>query len=121
MPIEYAQALYNSLRVSKNKSETVDEFISILRNHGKMKALPTILKEIERLYAKEYSKEPILYIAKKEYEATALKLLKEKISTDPIVKVNDFLIGGWRFVGANMLIDNSYKAALLKLYKQITA
>ncbi|PCI28383.1 hypothetical protein COB52_03765 [Candidatus Kaiserbacteria bacterium] len=111
MPAEYAQALHNSLETSETP---VESLVQILKREGKLKALPAILKEFQRIEERTSSQKPTVYVAKEE------DIEKVSMQFDAEVLIDESLIGGFRYVDKDTLIDSSYKAALLKLYRKIT-
>lgn len=127
MPIEYAHALHNSLKGVTKDSEVnnyVDALISTLKKSGKLKALPSILREFERIQLKKNSHKPKLTIANESHKAGALKELEGKIagsSSDITITIDQNIVGGWRYENNDTLLDTSYKAALIELYRRITA
>jgi len=127
MPTEYAHALSHSLaKVTEKKeaTERVDALVETLEQAGKLKALPAILREYERIEAKKTSVNPTITVAREEDGDGALKELMDMVDAVPkniSVDVEDNIIGGWRFSDKDTLIDNSHKAALLKLYKSVTS
>ena len=127
MPTEYAHALTQSLAGVTDDSvigARVDAFIATLKKHGKLKALPAIARELERIQARAHSQQPTLFVAQKSDEERALTEARAQLNRDlPHVEVivDENLTGGWRYVDSDTLLDTSYKAALLKLYRNITA
>jgi len=126
MPVEYAHALSHSLANVTEKQDALDRVDSLvysLRESGKLKALPAILKEYERIEAKKTSVKPTIEVASEKDKDNALQELMEKLNATPkniVVEVKDNLIGGWRYTDKDTIIDESYRAALLKLYRNIT-
>lgn len=126
MPVEYAHALYSSLASASSKEEAlerVDELIAVLERNGKRKALPSILRELERLHAQSHAQKPTLVVANEASTATAKVELGTHIAKDvhADITVDDNLVGGWRYSDNDTLIDASYKTALLNLYRKVTA
>lgn len=124
MVVEYAHALKKSTTGATKQQLTkrFDAFLELLKNEGKLKALPAILKELQRLDEQEQAQAPTLYVASKKAETRAKRELKEALEekSTPTVATDETLIGGWRFVGGDTLVDRSYKTALIKLYRNIT-
>ena len=124
MVIEYAHALAKSTEgTSKDQAKIyVARLVEILKREGKLKALPQILREFKRIIEQRNAKTPTLTVAQKKDAANATKelkaILKEAVVSDSVV--DDSIIGGWRYVGRDTLVDNSYKTALIDLYRNIT-
>ncbi|MAZ67721.1 hypothetical protein CL652_03055 [bacterium] len=125
MPVEYAHALSRSLENAANSSEAeahVDELVAVLKREGKMRALPAILRELERLQAREYAQKPTLTVTKESDSQKALKELGNHLRSVPEVEIqtDERLVGGWRYTDGDTLVDASYKTALLQLYRRVT-
>ncbi|MBL4644393.1 MAG: F0F1 ATP synthase subunit delta, partial [Candidatus Pacebacteria bacterium] len=116
MPTEYAQALANSLTGATEKAdamERVDSMVTALAKVGKLKALPAILKEYERIESRKASVQPTLTVARQSDGDEALKELMDTLGAVPkniTVTIEDNLIGGWRYLSGDTLIDSSHKA-----------
>lgn len=126
MPIEYAHALSHALASTTSDAEAeacIDELIGILRRDGKLKALPAIVRELERMHARSRAQQATLTVANEQATETARAELGAYMSKDvhAHVEVDDTLIGGWRYADKDTLIDASYKTALLTLYRNVTA
>jgi len=128
MPIEYAQALENSLEGVTSEAqatERVNALVTVLKNAGKLKALPAILREFKRMQLRKTAQRATLTIAHKDTEQVAraelAARLTEKTVGDISIAIDENLIGGWRYVDHDTLVDTSYKAGLLELYRKITA
>lgn len=127
MPVEYAHALHRSvskLSTKKQVEACFDAFLEQLKKEGKSKALSSILREYIRICARESAQEPTLMVARKDDVQTAKEEVSERLGKkfDSLHTVTDAnLIGGWRYVDNDTLIDTSYKAALLALYRRITS
>ena len=126
MPIEYAQALTNSLEGVTKKEDAlnrVDALVQALQKAGKQKALPAILREFKRIQLRKNAQKPTLTLAKAGIEKNALVELVERLGekqSDIAIETDENLVGGWRYVNHDMLLDTSYKAALLELYRHVT-
>lgn len=125
MPVEYAHALSRSLENATSSSEAearVDELVTVLKREGKMRALPAVLRELERLQARKSSQKPTLTVTKESDSRKALEELGNHLSKVPEVEVktDERLVGGWRYTDSDTLVDASYKTALLELYRRVT-
>ena len=127
MPLEYAHALHNALKKASTKNEAtshVDALVATLKDSGKLKALPAILREYQRIQLRKNAQKPTLTLSAKEKESEALKELEQKLGekvSDVAIATDENLVGGWRYVHHDTLIDASYKTALLELYRRVTA
>jgi F0F1-type ATP synthase delta subunit len=125
MPVEYAHALSQSLEsITHNTGaeSRVDALVVLLKKEGKMRALPAILRELERLEARKSSQKPMLAVSKESDLQSAFEELRGYLSTTPEIatKIDERLIGGWRYTDRDTRIDASYKTALLELYRRVT-
>lgn len=126
MPTEYAHALYHSLKDVTSEAEVttrMSALMRVLRKAGKMKALPTILREFTRIHERNAARQATLTVARETDLPTARAALAARLPgahSDVAAVVDDTLIGGWRYVHHDTLIDTSHKAALLALYRRIT-
>jgi len=120
MEKEYAQALARSFRSGTDEAKLVDGFVKHLKEEGRMKLLPGILRELKNIQARAEKLAPSIEIAHESERASARAGAKEAgIDTDN-VRVNDTLIRGWRARSGGMIIDRSAKQALVDLYQKIT-
>lgn len=138
MPKEYAHALAQSLQGVTDASTIdshIDALVASLERSGKRPALPAVLREYERLVARKHIATPTLYVAHEREADGARKDLTEYLATHDIaiqastnqkgdeekkIVIDDTLVGGWRYIGKDILVDASHKAALLSLYRRIT-
>ncbi|MAJ97086.1 hypothetical protein CL644_02220 [bacterium] len=126
MPIEYAHALHNARKKASTKDEAanyVDALVATLKESGKLKALPAILREYQRIQVRKNAQKPILTLSTKEEEDEALKELEQRLGDkvgDVAIATDENLVGRWRYVNHDTLLDTSYKAALLELYRRVT-
>ncbi|QSH39551.1 F0F1 ATP synthase subunit delta [Candidatus Kaiserbacteria bacterium] len=127
MPAEYAHALHNTLKKASTKSEAsghVDALVAALQKSGKLKALPAILREYERIELRKNAHKPTLTLSDTKDEGIARKELEQRLGekiSDVAIETDENLVGGWRYIHNDTLLDTSYKAALLELYRRVTA
>ena len=118
---KYAKALFDLI---KDKSEaevekTFEDFLRYLKEKQKIKLLPKIMAELEKLYQKAAKSAPKLYIAKEEdaekvaKKAEAFALAKTVIVKDPEI------IGGFKIKTKDFIFDASFKRYLLDLYETL--
>lgn len=75
-----------------------DEFVKHLKRTGRMKLLPTVLRELRTEAMREQKRAP-----KKE-----------------TAKQNPSLISGWRELKDGLLTDHTGKRALIQIYQKVT-
>lgn len=115
----YAKALIHLIEGGKSEAELFKLLKKHLEEKGRLKLLPKIKRELERMAArrkKEYSK---LEVASESETAQALKELKTLGIEIHGSKVNHALIKGWRTVQKDTLVDRSAKQQLVTLYTNI--
>ena len=115
----YAQVLTRLHSQGKKESELYTHLLRHLKEKGRLKLLPKIKRELERMNAltqKEYGK---LEVANTKETAGALKELKSLGVEVHGSQVNHALIRGWRTVQGGALVDRSAKQELIHLYQNI--
>lgn len=116
----YAQSLRRALVSKQAEQVFFDAFLKHLREAGRMKLLPAILRELRSQAAREEKKAPYVEAASEnEKEAAIAGASKAGISVAD-VSINPSLIRGWRARKDGVLIDRSAKQALVSLYYKIT-
>ncbi len=125
----YAEALYEALK-DKNEKEasTVSaRFFEGIKARGHTGLLKLIPSELEKIEKREYSKN-ITYLITATSSSNAkwshayYHYEKEGIVPQNSVRhdvVDKTIIGGFQIRGKNILIDSSYKKALVDLYQNI--
>lgn len=120
MEKEYAQALARSLEQGTDEKKLVEGLIVHLKEAGRIKLLPGILRELKSLEARRKTLAPSIEVASEDDKAGALEGARQLgIDTD-VVTVNPSLIRGWRARSGSTLVDRSAKHALADLYQRIT-
>lgn len=126
----YAQALYNSLqgKSPESKSALAANFIAVLRTKGHMSLLPSILKDFERISAREekYNATRITVADKaaagRHGEAVAEYATQAGFDAkQAIIEEDPSLIGGFRAERRDMILDGSFKRMLTELYRKFIA
>lgn len=120
----YAQALLGALE--GKKSETAfSNFTKLLKEKGHLKLLPSIKRELERLFKERERKEKVtLFVGEKVSSKEKETILKQfegvagKITTLEEC-LDESLIGGAKIKGRGFRIDGSYKNKLTTLYQSI--
>lgn len=120
MEKEYAQALSESIKRGSDDAKLVDGLMKHLKEEGRMKLLPGILRELKRLQARDAKLAPSVEVASEAEGGAALAAASSAGITAPRVSVNPSLIRGWRARSGSTLVDRSAKKALVDLYQKIT-
>jgi F0F1-type ATP synthase delta subunit len=124
----YAQALEIALRKKSEdvQAQLVKNFLVILRSRGHQKLLPNIVHELEKRLTREQESVKILFAReedkiryKENIQADLLEIAKEK--EEQSQEIDEKLVGGYRVETKNILIDRSYKRALIDLYQKLLA
>ena len=123
----YAQALWTMIEKGKAPHEAVAAMKKELETRGRATLLPKIARAFERLAAKENSKNTLtLSIARTKDAPHAVKEVEKVLAelkigdVDLYETIDESLIGGWRLEGRGVLIDKSWKSALLSIYNRVT-
>lgn len=115
----YAKALDSLLASGMTEEEAFNKLLAHLKESGRMKLLPQLLRELKTQAKRKQAREPMLEVASsaevKDAEASA-----NKEGSTLKASVNPDLISGWRLTTADMLIDRSGKRALIDLYRKVT-
>ncbi|MBU2329973.1 hypothetical protein KKG57_00720 [Patescibacteria group bacterium] len=120
MEKQYAQALAQSLKNGTDEEKLISGFVTHLKEEGRMKLLPGILRELKSIQARSQKLAPHIEIASESEKKQALEEAKEAgIETDS-VSINESLIRGWRARSGGISDDRSAKQALVDLYQKIT-
>ena len=120
MEREYAQALSGSLARGTDEAKLVDGLVKHLKEEGRMKLLPGIVRELKRLQTEASKLAPSLEIATEADRAASMQAAKDAGIETVDVTVNPSLIKGWRARSGSVLVDRSAKQALVDLYQKIT-
>lgn len=120
MEREYAQALSDSLARGTDEAKLVDGLVKHLKDEGRMKLLPGIVRELKRLQSETGKLAPSLEIANESDRASAILGAQEAGINASDITVNPSLIKGWRARSGSVLVDRSAKQALVDLYQKIT-
>ncbi|RJQ35384.1 hypothetical protein C4568_01040 [Candidatus Parcubacteria bacterium] len=124
----YAQALWVMVEKGRTPHEAVAALKRMLEARGRASLFPKIGRAFARLAAKEASKNSFtLTVARQKDAQKAVKEVEKVLTdlkigeTDLYEEVDESLIGGWRLQGRGLLIDNSWKSALLSIYNRATS
>ncbi len=116
----YASAL-NRLDDSVAPEKAVAGLIKNLKDKGRLKLLPAILRELRRMDAGKLATTPLVEVSRESEAQSALSAAKSAGIEASKVVVNPALLQGWRVRGNGKLIDRSAKSNLLDLYRKITS
>ena len=118
-PIEFAQALKMVVDKGLDANTAFDNLLKLLKKKGAISILPKILKEFKKILEIQAIQKPTLSVSTEDaFKQTLSKLnLKE---SEVNKKIDETLIGGYKFEENGILTDHSYKKALLDLYRNIT-
>lgn len=127
----YAYALVQTTRGKDAGAvaDDVDRLNAILKRNGHERLLPRILAAVERILAHEERNTRIEFTAarKEDLARFAPKIFEYRAQLDAgegvgvAERVDDTLIGGFRFRSKSARIDATYKRELLELYRALAA
>jgi F0F1-type ATP synthase delta subunit len=119
MEKQYAQALFDlAQKPGASAADLVKRLMAHLKETGREKLLPRILREYRRIEARAQTFGEELEVASDKEAAKASTEAKSLgITAKPTV--NPALVTGWRARSGSRLIDRSGKRALIDLYRQI--
>jgi F0F1-type ATP synthase delta subunit len=98
----------------------VTKLILHLKSAGRMKMLPEIVRELQKIAARRHALRPTVEVAHEKESAAALRAAAAEGIVARHTSVNPSLIHGWRARSGDKLIDRSAKRALLHIYQQVT-
>ncbi len=117
----YAQALFREAQKEGADAKTlVSRLAAHLERVGRRKLLPGILREFKRIGAQAEKLMPTVEVAHQKDAAQALTEAAAHGIHAAHAHVNHDLIHGWRASGNGKTVDASAKAALVRLYQNIT-
>lgn len=127
MERQYAEALWTLIEKGKAPHEAVAALKKSLEARGRLALLPKIARAFARLAARESGKHTFtLSVARQKDMQTALIEVKKVLAGqslgefDLCEQVDETLVGGWRLEGKGLLMDQSWKKALLSIYNRAT-
>lgn len=115
----YATALARLLEKGVVEDALVKNLVLHLKERGRMKLLPGIVRELKILKARSTTTGVTLEVARKEESEKALAAAKSEGIAATEAIVNPSLLRGWRAREGGRLIDRSGKRALIDLYARI--
>ncbi len=108
------------MREGATDESVVAGLVRHLKETGRMKLLPGIVRELKRLQAREQKNAPVLEVAHENDIEAAHAALKTAGITPAQTIVNTSLIRGWRVRANGTLMDRSAKQSLIDIYQKIT-
>ena len=118
-----AEALITMVKKGKSPRDAVTSLKAYLDRRGKSKVMRGLTKALNYSEIVQARRSRVVLevahekdIAYAKQEASAYH--DNQIAPD--VRENDCLIGGWRLITTNTVIDNSFKKHLLNFYNRIT-
>lgn len=127
LPRLYAELLLKLSRSAMSDAKAVDHFLDVLKARGHEALLPRIVREFERVLAREGRREGVaLRVAKKgdgkshAKEAKAV-LSKLGIEVEPQEVVDEFVVSGFSLEGANFRYDASARKSLITMFEALSA
>lgn len=121
----YIEALVNLIKKNPpGGSGYIDAFREAATERGEEKLIAPVLAEVKRLLSDEEGKSATVFFGHRDEksEKEAREALQDLTieESDAVFAEDTNLIGGYRIETKNMLVDASFKGALLSLYKRIT-
>ena len=121
-PSQYAQALYElAVENPKEIKEICQIFFDFLKRQHQLKFLPEILKELDYYDQKVTGKVKLDVITARPLTKEGLQELIDnlekilKIKINPQLKISPDLVGGFKVLGRDILIDGSISGILNSL------
>ncbi len=117
-PNAYAKAMLSLSKEGHNTDGIVKGLINSLKARGALALLPNVLRAYTNLIARKSSDKPVVAVAR---SADAKEAIEQSgVPSDTEVVVDERLIGGYRLEQGGKLIDNTFKAKLLQIYRNAT-
>jgi len=118
----YAQALWKLIDSGQDPKEAVRRVKEALQKSGRVALMPRIARAISRIVERAERGRPTLTLASESDRSASVGEARSKLSIpeDVVVRVDESLIGGWRYEERGRLVDTSYKAQLLEMYNRAT-
>lgn len=123
----YAKALWKMVEGGMTPKQGVATLHAYLTGRGRASLLPRIGRALARIASRERAKNTIVLSVARDKDVASAKrasanFLKElgAAPDDLEVRVDESLIGGWRLLGREQLLDASFKKSLLSIYNRST-
>lgn len=115
----YAKVIQNLITKGVSESDVMKNLMAHLERKGRVKLLPSILRDLKVEQARATVTGATVEVAKEEDAKQALASAKAQGITAEKAQVNPLLLSGWRAREGGTLIDRSGKRALVDLYARI--
>lgn len=121
----YTQALLDLLTPDADASAVIKGFKETLKERGHERLFETVLKNVLRVLEAERPSTVVTVANQKDVEkyAAEIKAALSELSAgdqEPLVKVDDTIIGGYLVENNRRRFDASFKSKLVDLYRSIT-
>lgn len=122
MEHSYAQALWRLIDAGNDPKEAVRRIHESLEKSGRVALMPRIARAISRIAERAVRSRPTLTIASETDRNAKVAEARTKLSIpeETIVRIDESLVGGWRYEERGRLVDTSYKGQLLDIYNRAT-
>jgi len=117
-PEIYAKAMFTLKQAGTSAEDIVSGAVKSLKGRGALALLPRVLSSFERLVERASTQGARLTVAKQSDADAAVTA--SKADSDVKILVDERLIGGYRYEDGGKLEDNSFKTALLQVYRNAT-
>lgn len=126
MKQQYINALLQMLKEGKDPTKILNGFKTTLKNRGHEALEASVLRGVLRVIEAKSIDGAVVTVASAEsYEkqaaAIAAALTDLGTTSDPAVKVDETIIGGFVAEANNVRHDASYKSKLVNLYRSLTS
>jgi len=123
---QYIKAVLEVIAEGKSPDTVIEGLVKTLKAKGHMRLYASVLRGVLRILETQKSKSGAIVTVVDEKAITKYsKAIKHSLSqlsaeTDPEIKIDNTIIGGFTTEFNNVLIDNSYKAQLVALYRKLS-
>ncbi len=115
----YARAILELNKKGDKADSIIEGLLKSLRERGSLLLLPQILSAYKRLTYRGDSNKAVMTVARESDKEECLKSLNIDANNLDF-KIDERLIGGYRLEQDGKLLDNSFKAKLLQVYRNAT-
>lgn len=118
----YADALIAMVKNGTTPAHAVQALAKYLGARGKSSIVRRLGATLARKHITDERREVTVLEVARRADADAARQAAAPYhgGQTAVVREDENLVGGWRLVGQNTLVDNSYKKHLLDFYKQLT-
>ncbi len=123
MEVAYAQAVRKLVNQGHSPEKAVKSLTDSLTRTGRLALIPRIKRALKRLAEMDARRQPQITVAHEKEAAAATKAASVRLNLpDGGVRVctDETVIGGWRYIERDRLVDTTYKNQLLDLYNRAT-